>query len=83
MPRIRKYSKFAANQAVQILVARAVAKLISDNTELEADSLAVRIGSNIVGMEVADRTEQYTDLAVDKAVDFLASKRQAEITTQS
>jgi len=65
----------AAHMVVALNVAAAVENAVDEYTEIDSDSIAVQVGSMVVGNVVANRTDRFTDPIMEKAVLFVQTKR--------
>lgn len=74
---VRSISKFVVNSIVVMKSTELAKDAMTDYTSLDEDSIAVRIGSKVIGAAVGSRLKPYTDKAVDKTADFVVAKREA------
>jgi len=65
----------AAHMVVALNVSAAVDNVVDDYTEFDSDSIAVQVGSMVVGQYVAGKTDRFTDPMMEKAVLFVQNKR--------
>jgi hypothetical protein len=71
----RNITKMAVKETVSLVVARKTRETIVDHTDVDPDSITLRVGSMVVGEVVAVKAKPYTDNAIDKAADWIESKR--------
>jgi len=71
----RELVKTLADVAVAAVVTAKMTSVISDHTELEKDSLTVRIGSGFVGAAASQIVEPGTHKTVDIVFDFVIAQR--------
>lgn len=65
----------AAHMVVALNVASVVENAVDEHTEIDSDSIAVQIGSMVVGQLVANKTDRFTDPIMEKAVLFVRNNR--------
>jgi hypothetical protein len=68
-------SKMAVRQLVALNVAKASTNLIVNNSDVDPDSITLKVGTMVVGEVASAKAGPYTDNAVDKAFTWIASKR--------
>ena len=73
----RNVAKYVVKAAVHSVVSKHTETLIIDHTRFEEDDFVVDSASFIVGWGVSEKLKPYTDKAVDKTADFIATKREA------
>lgn len=61
----------AAHMVVALNVSAAVETAVENHTELDSDSIAVQVGSMVVGQVVANKTDRFTDPMMEKTVLFV------------
>lgn len=71
----RNVAKFLVTSIVASKTSDLAAEALTDYTSLEEDSLAVSLGSKCIGWGFSSKVKPYTDAAVDKTADFVATKR--------
>jgi hypothetical protein len=71
----RNITKMAVKETVSLVVARKTRETIVDHTDVDPDSITLRVGSMVVGEVVAVKAKPYTDNAIDKVADWIESKR--------
>jgi len=69
------YAKFGAKFAVQIVAARVLSNVIVNNTDVEEDSIPLRVGTVVAGCYVGNALEPQTDALVEMAANKLSSLR--------
>lgn len=72
----RKTAKKILHMVVALNVTKQVKGLITENTDLESDSIPLTIGCWFVGQTVASYTDPYTNQAVDKTADWWIAKQE-------
>lgn len=72
----RNLAKDAVTSAIGMKVSQLTKDAIADYTRFDRDTIAVKIGSGIVGGIVANKLKPATDKMVDKTADYLAAKRE-------
>lgn len=65
----------AAHMVVALNVAAAVDNAVDEYTELDSDSIAIQVGSMVVGQIVANKTDRFTDPVMEKTVLFVQKHR--------
>jgi len=71
----RNLAKDAVTSAIAMKLSQLTKDAIADYTRFDKDTIAVKIGSGIVGGIVANKLKPATDKMVDKTADFIATKR--------
>jgi hypothetical protein len=79
----RNITKMAIKETVSLVVARNVRDQVIDHTDIDPDSIPLRIGSMVVGEVVAVKARPYTDNAVDKVADWVDKKRNKKSEPES
>jgi hypothetical protein len=70
----REFTKFFVNRLVALGSYQASMDLLETHTEIDTDNFVVKAGCWTGGEVVAAGTSGTTDAAVDKTLDFVASK---------
>lgn len=78
---IRNVTKIVLREAVALTVARQTSETIVEHTDVDEDSIMLRLGCVAVGEVVATKAEPHTSKAVDKVADWIASKRNKKTET--
>lgn len=65
----------AAHMVVALNVAAVVENAVDEHTEIDSDSIAVQVGSMVIGQVVANKTDRFTDPIMEKAVVFVQNRR--------
>jgi hypothetical protein len=65
----------AAHMVVALNVSAAVETQLENHTDIDTDSIAVQVGSMVVGQVVANKTDRFTDPIVEKTVLFVQTHR--------
>lgn len=79
----RGVAKFSVSFIIKAKVAKKTAHFISERTSLESDSIAVGLGSALVGNFVGQSLRPLTDKMVDKTADFITQKRDERKSNKS
>jgi hypothetical protein len=74
-------SKLAVRQIVALQVARQASKVIVHNTDVDPDSITLKVGTMVVGEIAAEKASPYTDVAVERVGAWIASKRNKPVIT--
>ncbi len=79
----RNITKMAIKETVSLVVARNVRDQVIDHTDIDPDSITLKVGSMVVGEVVAVKAKPYTDNAVDKVADWVDKKRNKKSEPES
>lgn len=71
----RNVVKVVAKATVQLKTAYFTRNAIADHTSYETTDTPVILVGGLVGWYVSEKTQPYTDLAVDKTADFINNQR--------
>jgi hypothetical protein len=78
----RTIAKMVVREGISLYTARTTHDIIVDHTEIDPDSIPLKLGSMVVGEVVATKAKPYTDQAIDNAADWIAKKRNKTETTE-
>lgn len=73
----RNLAKDAVSSAISMKVSQLTRNAVADYTRFDQNTIAVKIGSGMVGGIVANKLKPATDKMVDKTANFIAKKREA------
>lgn len=77
----RDFAKLGANVAVALQVQQSTKQQVAQHTDLDPDSIPVKVGAFVAGQLVAWKTRPLTDKAVDALADrIVAFKNRKTIT---
>lgn len=79
----RNIAKMVVREGISLYTARQTHDIIVDHTEIDPDSIPLKLGSMVVGEVVATKAKPYTDQAIDNAADWIAKKRNKKTTEES
>ena len=67
-------AKYAASMIVALKTTQVCENQLAQHTELNTDGIPVKVGCTVAGQYVAYKTKPYTDVAVEKAAEWLSEK---------
>lgn len=72
------FAKMGAHIAAGVVYAKVIRNVLVNNTNLEPDSITVQVTSLVGAEALAQKTDPYTDAAVEKAFAWIESKKSTD-----
>jgi hypothetical protein len=79
---VRGATKWVVRSAIALKVTSLAKDAMVDYTALEEDSIAVKLGSKVIGSFVSTKLAPYSDKIVDKTADYVVAKRAKKDTEE-